>query len=306
MNHHQILNMPKISVIIPTYNRAWSIIPCLESVATQSFQDFECLIVDDGSTDNTEQLVLGFIKSLEFPPSSSRNPSLVGNHASQYTYLKISNHGVSYARNYGVKHSSSTARYVAFLDSDDQWHPQKLHQQFNYHQDNSFRISQTNETWIRRGVEVTPPKHFQKIEGEQFVANLKNCMISPSSVFMEKSLLAEFDGFNEDYPACEDYDLWIKVTAQYPVGLLRQKYLTKYGGHDDQLSTTSDILDLYRMKAIFNLLKTKKLTVFQIEEALKILRKKYKIVKNGAQKRQNRGVLNKIVPIGDFLEGLAY
>lgn len=283
-----------ISVIIPTFNRNWSLLACLNSVLNQSLRQFECIIIDDGSTDTTESLVQGFIESL--PEDSPL-----------FRYIKTDNHGVSAARNTGVNSCNPDTKYIAFLDSDDLWHPDKLKLQLELHQtEPHLKISQTQEIWIREGVRVNAPKHYHKIHGEQFEANLKNCMITPSSVFLTKDLWEEFGGFDEEFPACEDYDLWVRISSKYPIGLIPRNLITRNGGHSDQLSTKVTVLDVYRMKALVKLLKSQTLSEVQIQQTIKILRKKHQIVSKGALKRENFQIIHKIAPIRDFIDGLAY
>lgn len=283
-----------VSVIIPTFNRSWSLKACLTSVLNQSFSGFECIIIDDGSTDSTEALCQHFIQSLP-------------KHSPSFRYLKTDNHGVSAARNTGVKHMNPECKYIAFLDSDDLWHPDKLKLQLSLHQEEPhWKISQTQEIWIRDGVRVNAPKHYRKIHGEQFEANLKNCMITPSSVFLTRELWDELGGFDEDFPACEDYDLWVRISAKYPIGLIPSDLITRNGGHSDQLSTKVAVLDVYRMKALVKLLKSQTLNQVQIQQTIKILQKKHQIVSKGALKRENSQIIHKIAPIRDFIDGLAY
>jgi len=101
-----MIKNPTISVIIPTYNRANFIDVAIKSVLNQSYQDFEIIIVDDGSTDNTEEIVKNF-----------------NDFRINYFFHKF-NQGISAARNTGIK--ACQGKYIAFLDSDDEWLPEKL------------------------------------------------------------------------------------------------------------------------------------------------------------------------------------
>ncbi|MBD3344284.1 MAG: glycosyltransferase [Chitinivibrionales bacterium] len=257
--------MSRIAVIIPSWNRKHVIERSVTSVLNQSFDDYELVVVDDCSVDGTEELAL-------FSDSRIR-------------YERLDMHkGVSYARNYGVRCTS--APLLAFLDSDDEWHENKLEHHLDWIRRNpSFRISQTQEIWIRRGKRVNPPKNHKKQAGDIFEMSLKRCMITPSSVIMDRDLYHEFGGFNESFLACEDYDLWLKVTSKYPVGLIDEYLLTRYGGHRDQLSSTAFALDRFRIRSILHILYTGELRENQQVLAKRELVRKACIVAGGYKKR---------------------
>jgi glycosyltransferase involved in cell wall biosynthesis len=257
---------PSVAVIIPTYNRAALIERAVQSVLGQTFRDFELVIVDDGSTDGTAEMPL--LKN-----SDPREPRL------HYTRLP-ENRGVSAARNAGV--TATSAPWIAFLDSDDEWLPEKLRQQVRWtieHPD--MHIVQTREIWIRRGTRVNPPKTHEKSAGDLFAASLERCMITPSSVMLRRTLFQSMGGFNESLPACEDYDLWLRVTCRCPAGLVDEYLLKRYGGHADQLSATVPVLDRFRIRSVIDLLASNVLTDEQKVLARKNLLKRAHIVAQG-------------------------
>ena len=258
-----------VSVIIPTYNRARLLERAVNSVLQQTFKDFELIVVDDASEDNTSQSK--FLKD----------------HAGNLLYYCLPSHrGVSAARNFGLQ--KSRGEWIAFLDSDDEWFPEKLQKHLAWHSAHpGYRISQTQEIWVRKGVRVNPPKTHKKILGVQFKENLKRCMITPSSVMIEKKLLDETGGFNEDFPGCEDYDLWLRITGRYPVGLVDEFLLTRYGGHADQLSSTIPVLDRFRIQSMESILQDKALSDEQRGLVRDELFKKAMIVAHGNLKRGN-------------------
>jgi glycosyltransferase involved in cell wall biosynthesis len=262
--------MPFISVIIPTYNRKHLLSRAIKSVRDQTYTDYELIVVDDASDDGNGDLEC-FTNDLPL-----------------IHFIRLPFHqGVSAARNIGVAHSRG--EWICFLDSDDVWHKNKLQRQVDWHSANrEFRIFQTQEIWIRNGVRVNPPKTHSKIHGVQFKENLERCMITPSSVMIEKKLFLEEGGFNESLPACEDYDLWLRITSAYPIGLLGDPLLTRYGGHDDQLSSIVPILDRFRIRSILDCLSRGKLSREQIDLARQQLVKKAAIVANGYKKRGNK------------------
>ena len=258
-----------VSVIIPTYNRCRLLERAVNSVLKQTFRDFELIVVDDASEDNTGRL------------------KILTDNADKLTYYCLpSNRGVSAARNFGAQ--KSRGEWIAFLDSDDEWFPEKLEKQLAWHGAHpGYRISQTQEIWVRKGVRVNPPKTHKKILGFQFKENLKRCMITPSSVMIEKKLLDETGGFNEDFPGCEDYDLWLRITSRYPVGLVDEFLLTRYGGHADQLSSTIPVLDRFRIQSMESILRKKGLSDEQRGLVRDELFKKAMIVAQGNLKRGN-------------------
>jgi glycosyltransferase involved in cell wall biosynthesis len=260
---------PLIAVIIPTFNRAALIERAINSVLCQTFRDFEAVVVDDASTDGTDGLPI-FKKS---------DPRL--------RYIKLpENRGVSHARNAGVK--ATSAPWLAFLDSDDEWLPQKLERQVRWTEEHpDMHIVQTREFWIRRGRRVNPPKTHEKSDGDLFSASLERCMITPSSVMLRRTLFNEAGGFNESLSACEDYDLWLKVTCRCRVGLIDGHLLKRYGGHADQLSAAVPALDRFRIRSIIDLLAADALTSSQRELARENLLTRAQIVAKGYKKHGN-------------------
>tara|TARA_Y100001970_G_C14247317_1_gene869213 strand:+ start:3090 stop:3905 length:816 start_codon:yes stop_codon:yes gene_type:complete len=259
--------MPLVTVIIPTWNRATWLMKSVESVLEQSFKDFELFVVDDGSTDSTSELLNNYDGRIR-------------------TITLHTNFGVSKARNVAI--SKSDSDWVAFLDSDDYWHPRKLHSQIDY--TNVFPdcpIHFTDEIWIRNGLRVNPKKKHQKKEGWIFQPSLELCLISPSSVILKRELFEYHGMFDETLPVCEDYDLWLRLTYRYKVALLNKKLMTRYGGHSDQLSKSFWGMDRYRVKSIKKILNYENLDHDDFIAATKVLRKKCKILSDGFKKRGN-------------------
>lgn len=259
---------PLVSVIIPVYNRRQALISAVESVLMQTCSNWELVVVDDGSDDSTD---------ISRPVSCP-----------EFKYIPVilnSNRGVSAARNIGV--SMANGEWIAFLDSDDVWHKTKLEKQLAWLEKNpSYSIVQTREVWIRNGVRVNPPATHIKHGGDIFLESLKRCMITPSSVMLKKSLFAEIGGFNESLPACEDYDLWLRITCRYPVGLVEEDLLTRYGGNPDQLSSRIFALDRFRIRSLLDLVSRAPLSECQRETAIKTLVEKAGILAGGFEKHK--------------------
>ena len=255
-----------ISVIIPTYNRAHLLPRALDSILSQSCLPNEIIVVDDGSTDDTSVLM------------TSVYPEIV--------FIQQSNTGVSCTRNVGIKRASGD--WIAFLDSDDEWFPEKLEVQMNaLYKNPELKICHTNEIWIRNGTRVNPKKKHEKFGGWIFQKCLPLCCISPSSVIIHKSIFDEVGLFDGSLLVCEDYDLWLRITARNPVLYIEKPLLRKYGGHNDQLSRKYWGMDRFRIKSLEKIIYSKELSESDENAAKKMLTEKIHIFIQGAQKRGN-------------------
>lgn len=224
-------------------------------------------------------------------------------HHPQIHLLRQENRGVSAARNLGIKHSK--AEWVAFLDSDDEWLPQKLEKQLAFIAQNpECRFVHSNEIWIRHGVRVNAPKKFDKSNHEIFKRSLETCLISPSTVMMKRELCLEHGCFDESFVICEDYDLWLKILAKEEVGFVSQELIKKHGGHDDQLSTRYQAMDFWRIKALINLLKKTELSLVQKILVNEQITKKSTLLKGGYLKHQNTQGLNDLLEMLEEVRGL--
>jgi len=259
--------MPAVSVIIPTYNRACMVVEAVESVLKQTFRDFELLVIDDGSTDGTAECLAPFENRLR--------------------YIYQPNRGISAARNRGIREAQG--EFLAFLDSDDLWLRRKLEVQMREIQrDPSVRICYTDEIWIRRGVRVNPKKKHQKYSGWILQKMLPLCIISPSSALIHRSVLEEIGDFDESLPACEDYDLWLRIGARYPIRFIPEPLIIKRGGHEDQLSRKYWGLDRFRIRALQKLLAQNELKPEDRLAAIRVLQEKCRILATGCFKRQKQ------------------
>jgi glycosyltransferase involved in cell wall biosynthesis len=257
--------MTAVSVIIPTYNRAMKVARAVASVLYQSFRDLEVIVVDDGSSDHTRSVL-----------------ELFGRHIR--VLFHEASRGVSAARNTGI--AASQAPFIAFLDSDDYWMPEKLERQMGFFQLHPDAVAcQTEEIWIRRGRRVNPMGKHAKPSGEIFHTSLKLCLVSPSAVMLRRSLLDQVGLFDESLPACEDYDLWLRISCRHPVHLIDEPLLVKEGGSPDQLSATVEGLDRYRIKAMVKLIQSGRLERGQLEATLEELTLKCRIYGRGCIKR---------------------
>ena len=255
----------RVSVIIPTYNRRRFVINAILSVMRQKEAVDEMIIVDDGSTDDTGDISQKFTEKI--------------------TYYSQTNEGVSAARNLGIQKAKHD--WLAFLDSDDMWKPKKLFQQKKALLENpQYRLCYTNEEWRYNGKWKNPKKIHQKYSGWIYDKCLPLCIISSSSVIIHKSVFDEVGLFDENLPACEDYDLWLRITHRFPVLLMKEKLIIKQSGNWEQLSLNHS-LDKYRIIALAKMLETKTLQPENRQKTYDVLNLKCNIYKTGCLKHDN-------------------
>ncbi|MDD5266542.1 MAG: glycosyltransferase [Methylococcales bacterium] len=253
-----------ISVVIPTYNRCELLKRALLSVFSQTLLPTEVSVIDDGSTDGTSDMI-----RKEFPGVK---------------YYRQDNSGVSSARNLGILHASGD--WLAFLDSDDEWLPEKLaRQKAALSTDPEAKVCHTEELWIRNGVRVNPAKKYAKSAGWIFTQCLPLCAMSPSTVMIHRSVFSHIGLFDTSLPVCEDYDLWLRITANYPVLLIEEPQIRKYGGHGDQLSQKLWGMDRFRINALQKIIETGQLSNGNQQAAVSMLLKKAEIYLHGVTKR---------------------
>ncbi len=260
-----------VSAIIVTYNRASFLVEAIDSVLAQSYfqknpGDWELIIVDDGSTDETPELVGRYVEK-----------------DSKVKYFHCQHGGVSAARNYGLK--MAAGNFIAFLDSDDLWLPDKTQVQISYLR--AFpdaRFCLTEEIWIRNGRRVNQGKRHQKFSGWVLDKVLPLCLLSLSSAMFRRELFEEIGDFDESLPVCEDYDLGLRIALRFPYHFLPSPLIVKRGGHPDQLSKKYWGMDRWRVQAL-----EKALALAEKEEDKELIiaeiKKKCRILADGFMKR---------------------
>ena len=257
---------PAVSVVIPTYNRRAMVREAIDSVLANTGVEFELIVVDDGSTDDTQDLGRCFQGE------------------ARLIFERTANRGVAAARNRAVE--LARAPLVAFLDSDDLWSPTKLARQVAFMREHpALGISQTNEIWIRDGKRVNPGERHRKRAGDIFVKSLRTCLISPSAAMIRADLFRAVGGFDESMIAAEDYDLWLRILVDHEVGLLDEPLVTRRGGHPDQLSATTPAIDRFRILALTKLLANERLSGARRDETVSVLAEKCGIYAGGLERR---------------------
>ena len=263
----------KISVVIPTFNRISLVARAIDSVLKQSLNPYEIIVVDDGSDDGTSEMIQNKYKSIKL--------------------IQQQNNGVSAARNNGIKHAKGD--WIALLDSDDEWTEKKLENQVDrLIKTPEYDFCHTNEIWIRNGVRVNQRKKHEKYGGYIFDKCLDICRISPSSVLFRKNILDHVGWFDDQLPVCEDYDLWLRITAEYRILFIDDPLIIKYGGHDDQLSHGVEGIEFFRIKSLENLLEGSELSTDNRILSIQMIIKKYNIYLNGLVKRKKQGEADQI------------
>ncbi len=273
--------LPDVSVIVPSYNRVAMLRGAVASVLAQHNVRFELIVVDDGSIDGTCEEMEQLISSVG-----------AANCAGSIHFLRHDrNRGVAAARNIGAR--SATAPLLAFLDSDDLWAPDKLIRQLQFFADNPrCEIAQTEEIWIRDGVRMNPGRRHRKRAGDCFIESLRTCLLSPSATMIRTPLFHQMSGFDEDLIAAEDYDLWLRIMADYEVDLLDEPLVIRRAGHPGQLSASVAAIDRFRIVTLLKLLLRERLSDVRRAAVAGVLVEKSQIYAAGLRRRGNFATAN--------------
>ncbi len=254
----------KISVIIPVYNRVESLKTAIESVFCQSYKNYEIIIVDDGSEKPIKNFIFPYLHRIRLIELSK-------------------NKGVSFARNIGIENAKGD--YVAFLDSDDIWLPFKLALQVDFIKENDFKIVHTDEFWWKKGKFVNQGKRHTKYGGNIFSKVLDICRISPSSVLIEKQVFDKVGKFDKNLKACEDYDLWLRITSYFEIGYIPIKSIIKRFYLENHLSFEIKHLEYLRLLSLCKFLYKNDYLNFSDKGAVyKEITEKFNIVSSGLTK----------------------
>lgn len=219
--------MKEISIIIPLYNKDKYVKETLKSVLAQTFQDFEIIVVNDGSTDHSERAV----KSVK---------------DERIKIFNIDNHGVSNARNFGV--SKASTELIALLDADDVWIPNHLENLVNLHRKFSkcgmyataYNIQHNNKTVLSEYYKVPKQPHWKGVLSDFFECSSMNCIASSSSVMIPKNIYESLGGFNTAYNSGEDTDFWIRIALKHSVAFINENSVVINMDADNQ-ATKSNI-----------------------------------------------------------------
>ena len=215
--------MPKVSVVIPTYNRADFICDAIESVLAQTYKDYEVIVVDDGSTDNTREVLKKYGDRIK------------------YIYQENKRQGA--ARNTGIK--NSTGEYIAFLDSDDTWLPHKLEKDVAcIESDSKIGLVYSNvvKVYSSTGKPLYEKTDTVKPTGDVLEQVVLRCFISPgSNPLVRKECFMKVGLFNESRDVVEDYEMVVRIASEYHFGHVNE-ITTKYRVHKNNDSSNADFI----------------------------------------------------------------
>ncbi|WP_333601250.1 glycosyltransferase family 2 protein [Flavobacterium sp.] len=211
--------MPYFSIVIPVYNKGKFVTNTLKSVLNQTFTDFEIILVNDGSTDDSEAKISAFQDN-------------------RIQYFSKKNEGVAVARNFGIE--KAKADYICFLDADDFWHPNFLEVMQSYtHQLPEQKVfacaieTETKNNSFPAQYSILKKADFEVVNF--FDASQKECVLWTSSTVIHKSVLATVGTFDTNIKKGEDTELWIRIGLQFPIVFIWQ-ILAKYVYDDSSIS----------------------------------------------------------------------
>lgn len=237
---------PEVSVIIPTYNSAQYVVEAVESVLAQTWRDFEILVVDDGSTDETEQVMRRYE-----PP---------------VRYIRQANGGVAVARNRGIR--ESRGRYIAFLDADDTWLPQKLEQQMNLiNQQRDAGVCYSAFTLVDTDLHPLGISRSQRQSSALEDLLIRgNIVGSICTVLCKRSLFDLVGGFDPALSQCADWDMYVRLAAQTKFLYLDEPLVT-YRQHSTNMSHNAPLLEHDSIQVL-----TKGFAMAELSESLRAKR----------------------------------
>ena len=205
-------NNPTISVIIPTYNRAHLLDKAIQSVLDQTYEDFEIIVIDDGSTDNTKEVVNSF-------------------NDDRLRYIRLEkNSGTSaLPRNTGIR--IAQGEYIAFQDDDSLWLPEKLERQVKAFQDAPAKVGvvYTGMWQVRDSEKIYhPPSYITETEGDIHKQILGHYFIGHPPVLVQRKCFKTVGTYDEKLPAALDWDMWLRVSKHYHFKLIDEPLVSAY------------------------------------------------------------------------------
>ena len=214
---------PFITVFTPNYNGSKYISETIESVIKQSYTNFEYIIIDDHSTDNSWQIIQKYAKKDQRIKTfrNTRNLQIVKN------------------RNCGFQHSSPEAKYFAIIDSDDVALPDKLKIQVNFLQNNpDYGLVGSNIIIINKNSQVIGFRKYPSTDNDIRKSILRFNPIAQSSVILRKDVIDEIGMYDETWRVCQDYDYWLRVGISWKFANIN-KPLIKYRLSSTQVKSTN-------------------------------------------------------------------
>ena len=263
------------TAIITSCRRPVQLKFALDSVCAQTLPPYEIIIIDDSGDVGTHRSIRNLLEENYINKKHSKMKLL-------WTDESLSQ-GISKARNTGIR-AAQTA-WLAFLDDDDEWESSKAALQVAGVRDSELRLCHTDEIWLKDRTRINPRLHHRKSGGYIYLRCLELCCISPSSCFIHSSLFKNYGLFDTKLPACEDYDMWLRICAYEPVLYINQRLTIKHGGHKDQLSRRYWGMDRFRINTLIKMMKQPNLEASYRAATKDTLLKKLAILYQGAKKR---------------------
>ena len=222
---------PKVTVIIPTYNRSVLLPRSIRSVLNQTFQDFELIVVDDGSKDDSEEVVRGFEDK-------------------RIRYIRHEkNKGGSAARNTGIK--AAQGEYIGLLDDDDEWLPEKLEKQISKFQGLSegYGVVYSGFSYVYEKKGEIISNNVPILRGNVYDSLIKGCILGSPTPVIKKICFQKAGFFDETLPSCQDWDMWIRISKNYNFDFVPD-ILAKHYVHGVQISVDLNLKIVAREKLI--------------------------------------------------------
>lgn len=217
---------PKVSVIVTCYNYGHYLAGCLDSILAQTFEDFEVIVVDDGSTDDTPH---------QIQPYLSRDDRI--------QYIRTTNEGQASAKNTGIR--NACGEFVAFLDADDLWHPEKLKKQLVLFEDSSIGVVFSRMEFIdeegRAIVSPEPSGYLTPQYGGVTDHLLFDNFVPFSSSMVRRECLENYGGFDESLAMGIDWDLWLRFSLHCQFAYVDEPLLRYRVGHAGQMSKKLEV-----------------------------------------------------------------
>jgi glycosyltransferase involved in cell wall biosynthesis len=241
---------PLVSVVIPTYNRATLLYRSVNSILIQTIKDFELIIVDDGSTDNTGRVVKSF--------NDKRIRYICYNE----------NKGACAARNIGIK--NSRGKFIAFQDSDDEWLPEKLQKQLDcFNKTPEIGVAYCTFWKIKGDKQIIAPSNKENINGNIFYQILKEQFITTQSILVKRECFSKAGYFDESLPRLQDWELLIRLSKYYDFAFVDEPLLRTYYSVDsisaDDMSYFIAIKLIYKKQLITNISDKQLLAKYQYQ-----------------------------------------
>jgi glycosyltransferase involved in cell wall biosynthesis len=243
--------MPKVSVIIPTYERAHLVSQAIDSILAQTYDDREIIVVNDGSTDNTAEILAGY--------------------ADRITLIHQENRGVAAARNAGMR--VARGEYIAFLDDDDLWEPQKLAQQIPLLEIDPLVGLVSSDMVFFDEEGIHPGTYWDGFIPPATITPwtlLKGSFLSVPTIVIRQSCLAQVGYFDENLQVCEDYDLWLRIVEGWKVDYINAPLVRCFRSQDRNFQNLSKNIEQMILKTI-----QVKIATFDRNPQLRQLPRKY-------------------------------